>query len=142
MLPSDPRHAAVAQLAQSGRIDEALALLNQLAAEGDAMSLFTLANFYWQGGGPTPHDPPLARDYYRRAGEAGHARSAMIYTNLLANGVYGPADWRQALARLQQEAAVLAERAPVHALLAGMDIDDHGAPRAVPTGEALSDQLE
>ena len=52
MLPSDPRHAAVAQLAQSGRIDEALALLNQLAAEGDAMSLFTLANFYWQGGGP------------------------------------------------------------------------------------------
>jgi prolyl 4-hydroxylase len=142
MLPSDPRHAAVAQLAQSGRIDEALALLNQLALEGDPMSLFTLANFYWQGGGPTPHDPVLARDYFRRAGEAGHARAAIFYTNLLANGVYGPADWSLALERLKQEAGGIAEREPVQALLERMDIDEHGDPRAVPEGDRLSDQLE
>jgi prolyl 4-hydroxylase len=142
MLPSDPRHAAVAQLAQSGRIDEAVALLNQLALEGDAMSLFTLANFHWQGGGPTPHDPVLARDYFRRAGEAGHGRAAIIYTNLLANGVYGPADWSQALERLQREAAGIPEREPVRALIERMDIDANGDPRALPAGEQLSEQLE
>lgn len=131
--------APVIALAQAGKIDEAVALLERMAGEGEAEALVLLADFHWQGG-PVAQDPAVARDYYRRASDAGHARAAVAYTNLLATGLAGPADWAAAVTRLRGEAAVDAERARALKLIEAMDLAADGAPRSPPVAEPFSIQ--
>jgi hypothetical protein len=53
----DARLSQVATLAQAGHTEEALALLADLAEQGEPMALMTLADFRWFGGEPVPRDP-------------------------------------------------------------------------------------
>jgi prolyl 4-hydroxylase len=130
--------APVIALAQAGRLDDAVALLRRMGDEGEAEALVLLGDFHWQGG-PVAQDPKQARDFYRRASDAGHPRAAVVYTNLLASGVSGAVDWPAALARLRQEADGDAARARALRLVEGMKLHPNGEPQSVPTGQVVSD---
>jgi prolyl 4-hydroxylase len=132
--------AQVAMLAQTGRTEEALRLLAALGEQGEPMALATLADFYWAGH-MLPQDPPRARDYYKRAGEAGHPRGRFTFTNLVSNGIYGERDWPLALARLRSEAADPA-RARAMALIDRMELTKTGDPTALPEPRRLSSAPE
>jgi prolyl 4-hydroxylase len=123
---------------RSGRKQEGLAILANLAAANDPDALFILAELYWTGG-PLPRDLGRGRELLRRAGEAGHKLAATGYTNLLAGGVAGERDWPDAVRRLREEAGWDEQRAASLALLEKMDLDDIGDPRALPPFRALSE---
>jgi prolyl 4-hydroxylase len=129
------------QLSQAGRKAEAIVLLNQLAAEGDPGALFTLADLKWRGG-MVPQDVRQGRDFYRRAGEAGHRLAAAYYTNLLASGIAGPRDWPKALKRLREEARQDTERKRIQQLIHGMQLTGEGDPVPVPEAQRLSEDPE
>jgi prolyl 4-hydroxylase len=133
--------AQVRQLAAQGRLQEAFDLIELLADRNDPDALFTLADFYWQGG-PVDQDPGHARTLFQRASDAGHPQGRIFTTNLLANGLFGPRDWQAALARLKSEGSLDSDRALALAALQAMDLDAQGAPRAITAPQSLSDQLE
>lgn len=133
--------AQVRQLAEQGRLEEAFDLIELLADRNDPDALFTLADFFWQGG-PVAQDPQRGRELFRRSSEAGHAMGRMFYTNLLGNGLFGPRDWKAAVARLQEEAARDPYRALVVHALQAMDLDQDGAPSQEFEGMQLSDALD
>lgn len=138
-MPSPPAVLApVIALAQAGRIDDAVALLRRMGDDGEAEALVLLGDFHWQGG-PVAQDPKQARDYYRRASDAGHQRARVIYTNLLANGVGGEVDFLAAVARLREEAGRDPARARVLRLVDHMDLTPTGEPRSLPAGERISE---
>jgi prolyl 4-hydroxylase len=130
--------APVIALAQAGRLDDAVALLRRMGDEGEAEALVLLGDFHWQGG-PVAQDPKQARDFYRRAADAGHPRAAVVYTNLLASGVSGEVDWPAALGRLRREAGGDAARARALRLIEAMNLRPNGEPQSVPTGKVVSD---
>jgi prolyl 4-hydroxylase len=125
-------------LLNAGQEQEALAVFQQLAAREDPGALATLGGLHWYGG-PVPQDFVAARDFYHRAGEAGHVGSAIYATNLLANGYVGKRDWCEAMARLRHEAANDPARAEIAALLATLPLTDQGDPAALPRGERVSE---
>lgn len=128
-------------LAEQGRLKDAFNLIELLAERDDPEALFTLADFYWQGG-PVGQDPWRGRDLFRRASDAGHPMARMFYTNLLGNGLFGPRNWEEALRRLEGEGAVDAYRTlALHALQA-MDLDDDGEFPGRIEGQQLTDKLE
>lgn len=137
MTAVDPRFARLGELVQAGRQDEALRLLNAMAEEDDPMALATLGDFFWRGG-PVPRDSRKARDYYRRAGDAGHMLASAYFTNLLASGIFGERDWQAALARLREEAEDDPPRARIVGLIEAMDLDGEGSPRSLPQGRSLA----
>lgn len=141
MSAPHPILSPVIALAQAGKIDEAIALLERMAQDGEAEALVLLADFHWQGG-PVRQDPARARDLYRRASDAGQARAAVVYTNLLASGLSGPVDWPQALARLRREAQTDPRRARALALIEKMDITEAGEPRTLPAGQPVMSSPE
>ena len=130
-----PGFAKVHELAKTGRLDEALDLLHELADDDEPESLITLGNFYWQGG-PVEQDPVRGRALFERAAAAGHPLAQAFHTNLLASGVFGTRDWPAALARLAVEARSNPERAQMLAALQSMDVDEDGGPRTMPRYEA------
>jgi prolyl 4-hydroxylase len=135
------RHPLLAQafaLSEAGRNAEAVLLVNQVAALGDAEAIFTLAEMKWRGG-MVPQDPAQARDLYRRAGELGHGRAAATYTNLLANGVAGERNWPMALRRLAKEARTDPRRRAALHLLERMNLDENGDPTSPAERQRLSD---
>lgn len=136
-----PGFAKVHELAKTGRLDEALDLLHELADDDEPESLITLGNFYWQGG-PVEQDPVRGRALFERAAAAGHPLAQTFHTNLLASGVFGTRDWPAALARLAVEARSNPERAQMLAALQSMNIDEDGGPRTMPRYESLCDELE
>jgi len=83
-------------------------------------------------------DSAAARDLFRRAAEAGDAKAAAIYVNLLAAGVGGRRDWPRALRLLAGLAQGSARAAAALALIGKMRIDEEGDPLQAPRGEALS----
>lgn len=133
--------AQVRQLAEKGRLEEAFNLIELLAERNDPEALFTLADFYWQGG-PVPQDPWRGRDLFRRASDAGHPMGRMFFTNLLGNGLFGPRDWQGAVERLQDEGVIDSYRGLVCNVLQAMDIDGDGEPRLANAGQRLTDQLD
>ncbi|HWT12729.1 MAG TPA: 2OG-Fe(II) oxygenase [Allosphingosinicella sp.] len=141
MQASDIMLARVQSLLASGRKAEAILSVNQLAARGDPDALFTLALWKWRGD-LVPPDLAQARDLYRRAGEAGHEKSAAIFTNLLANGIAGKAAWLSALKRLRGEARRDPARRQVLALVDKMKLTPEGRPESLPPAERLSDSPE
>jgi prolyl 4-hydroxylase len=133
--PSDSL-TTVEALLRAGRQADATAMMERLAQGGDANALFALG--LWRLGGPlAPLDLPLARDYFRRAGEGGRLEGAKAHANFLASGTGGPADWPGALARLHELAAADAQSRAALALIEAMDVGDQGEPRTVPGGEML-----
>lgn len=132
----------VRRLAEAGRLDDSLALMHRLADEDrDPDALITLADFYWRGG-PVEQNPKRAREMFRLAGEAGHPHGRMFHTNLLANGVFGERNWREAREKLAGEASLSADRHRAARLLAAMELDDDGGPRGIAEGDRMSSELD
>lgn len=133
--------AQVSQLAEQGRLEEAFNLIELLAERDDPEALFTLADFYWQGG-PVAQDPWRGRDLFRRASDAGHPMGRIFYTNLLGNGLFGPRDWQGAVERLKEEGSLDSYRMAVLRTLQAMDIDGEGSPRQSIEGKQLAKEVE
>lgn len=133
-----PMLAQAFALSAAGRDAEALLIVNQLAAQGDPDALFTLADAHWRGSG-VKQDFGRGRTLFWQASLAGHPMAVRAYTNLLANGIAGPADWPRAVGRLREEARSDTRRAQMLALIEAMDLDEDGEPHAVPEGERLSE---
>src|SRR5687767_1409535 len=115
-----------AQLAaRAGRNDEAVELIAQAAAAGDAQGLFMLAEMNWRGG-LVEQDSKRGRDLYERAAKRGHRQAAIYVTNLLASGIAGARDWPAAIARLEAEAAHDPARRKIAELVRAMDVDPNG----------------
>src|SRR5689334_6939140 len=89
-------------LAEQGREAEAIALIDGGVAKGNPFAFFMLADWRLRGV-LGPRDPAEARSLFRRAGDAGMPTANLFYTNLLASGIGGQADWQGALARLRRE---------------------------------------
>jgi prolyl 4-hydroxylase len=133
-----PLLAEAAALIEAGRKGEAVLLVNRLAAMEDAAALSLLAD--WRlSGGIVPQDLALARDLYRRAGDAGNEAAAWFHTNLLANGLGGPRDWAGALRRLKAEARRDPRRRRTLAAVDGMKLTPAGDPAALPEPKRLSE---
>ncbi|MGA0544083.1 2OG-Fe(II) oxygenase [Brevundimonas sp. VNH65] len=132
----------VRRLAEAGRLAESLSLMHRLAEQDrDPDALITLADFYWRGG-PVEQNPKKARDMFRLAAEAGHPHGRMFHTNLLANGVFGERNWREARERLVGEASLSPDRNRAVRLLDAMDLDDEGDPQGLPEGDRMSSDLD
>lgn len=129
--------ARACALAAAGRPQEAILLVRQEAARGDAEALFVLADWTLTGEG-VPQNVAQARELYRRAGDAGHALAATFHTNLLASGVGGPPDWPRAVERLRAEASADPARRKILSLIEAMALAPDGAPAEVPGGRRLS----
>lgn len=135
-----PRHPMLQQaiaLSNAGRNAEAVQLIRQVASAGDAEALGALAEMTWRGG-LVEQDPRRARILYEQAAARGHAKAALIVTNLLASGVAGKRDWDQALSRLRAEAEILPERRGALQLIDAMELDDEGDPKSAPGGTPIS----
>ena len=128
-------------LSNAGRNAEAVLLIRQVAATGDAEALGALAEMTWRGG-LVPQDPKQARSFFEQAAARGHGKSNLIVTNLLASGVAGKQDWRLALDRLRTEARQVPARRKAVDIIEAMDLDTEGNPSARPEGNKLSDDPE
>jgi len=137
MQQIQPMLAHAFALAQAGRLTEAIPIIERLASQGDPEALFALADAYWRGG-PVRQDFAHARMLFGKASDAGHPIALRAYTNLLASGIAGPADWPGAMRRLRDEARGDTRRAQMLALIEAMKLDDKGDPRSVPEGRRLS----
>ena len=136
MAPPNVIEQAQALLAQ-GRAQEAVRFIDALAAQGDPLAIFTLAD--WRlAGTPIPRDLAQARELFRIAGEAGLKTSGFFHTNLLAAGVGGPADWKGAMARLREEARHDRRRRRILSIVGKMNLAAGGAPASLPAPQRLS----
>lgn len=128
-------------LLNAQRETEALPIFLQLAEREEPGALATLAQLHWTAT-LVQRDYSKARDYYHRAGEAGHALCRVYATNLMASGYVGQRDWKQAMERLRHEAESDPLRAEIVSILARMDLTDEGDPVTIPKGERLSDAID
>ena len=125
-------------LLNAGQHAEALTIFHDLANQEDPGALATLAQLTWSGD-LVAQDFERGRDYYHRAGEAGHVACAVYATNLLASGYVGARNWGQAIERLRREAAFDSNRAEILALLGRLDLTSQGDPHTLPVGEKISE---
>lgn len=114
-------------LASSGQLSDAIRLFEVHAERGNGEALFTLGDVYWRGIG-APQDLARGRDLFRRSSEADFDIGKKAYTNLLASGHAGPRDWKEAVKRLEGEAAWDPRRAQILNLLRAMPVDGDGNP--------------
>lgn len=135
---TSPRIQQAISLSQAGRNAEAVALVRAAANDGEGDGLAMLAEMTWRGG-LVAQDPRAARTLFDRASNAGNGRAGVIATNLLASGVAGKRDWRQALDRLAAEASVMPARRRALDLVRAMALDPNGDPVATPAPTRLSD---
>lgn len=124
-------------LAASGRVPEAILLLNRLAAANDGAALFKLGIWRLEGR-LLPRDLTASRDFFRRAAEAGRADAAAIHAAFVANGTGGPSDWPRALALLEKLASKDQAAKRQLELIGAMTLTAAGDPVSVPEGETLS----
>jgi prolyl 4-hydroxylase len=124
-------------LSNAGRNAEAVQLIRQVASIGDPEALGALAEMTWRGG-LVEQDPLGARLLFEQAAARGHAKSALVVTNLLASGVAGKQDWAQAISRIRAEAELLPARCRTLELIEAMELDAEGNPPTVPHGKRLS----
>ncbi|HVF36974.1 MAG TPA: 2OG-Fe(II) oxygenase [Sphingomicrobium sp.] len=133
-----PQLKQAVALSESGRNDEAVTIIRQLASTGEPEALGLLAELHWRGG-MVEQDLNRARTLYQYAGSLGNASAGIATTNLLASGVAGPRDWPQAIERLRAESQVIAGRRRTLELIEAMDLDGNGDPVSVPQGKLLSE---
>jgi prolyl 4-hydroxylase len=128
-------------LVEAGRDDEALALVSRGISDANPFALFMLADWRLRGVAG-PRDPGEARELFGRAGDAGLPTARFFYTNLLAAGIGGEADWPLALRRLRAEAETDLRRRSALELVDRMDLDELGRPSSLPAPKALCDRPE
>lgn len=137
-MPRHPMLTEAIALSNAGRNAEAVQLIRQVASTGDPEALGALAEMTWRGG-LVEQDPLRARTLFEQAAVRGHAKSALVVTNLLASGVAGEQDWGQAMSRIRAEAEIMPARRRTLELIEAMELDAEGNPLTVPQGKRLSD---
>jgi prolyl 4-hydroxylase len=125
-------------LVAAGRGQEAVGLLNQLAASGDGPACFELAEWAREGQ-IVAQDFSLVRSLYARAAQAGLIEALRRFIALVAVGIGGPRDWQQSLQMLNEFATVDADAAEQLALLGKMQLSPEGDPTTEPVGEVVRD---
>jgi prolyl 4-hydroxylase len=122
--------APVAQadrLLAKGRTREAVALIEQAAAQGSADALFHKA--VWKlVGAPLLRDLPGARALLRQAVVLGNSGAALVEVALTANGSGGPANWAAARTLLETAACTDRIAATQLTLLENMALTADGEP--------------
>jgi prolyl 4-hydroxylase len=126
-------------LAASGRTDEALHLIRQLAQLGHPDALFTLADCYWRGVG-VQENLRHARELFRAASEAGQPMAIRAWTNLLSSGIGGPRQWAESLKRLEQESRGDRLRTMMLEVIRAMELDQNGDPLRLPPADRVSER--
>lgn len=125
-------------LLAAGRSEEAVAVTEKAAREGDADAIMLLAQWRLTGF-PLARDLPAARTLLRRAASHGQQDAALTEVALTANGTGGAREWQEALTLLQRAASRGSTYAATHlALLSAMDLDAQGAPRSLPEPTVLA----
>jgi prolyl 4-hydroxylase len=132
--PADQAEA----LAASGRVPEALLLLNRAAGANQPEALFKLAEWRIRGE-RLPRDLAMARELLGRAAAAGNMNAAVIHANFTANGTGGPSQWAQAMELLRKLAGKNANAKRQLEIVNSMDLSETGDPKSVPEGEVLSE---
>jgi prolyl 4-hydroxylase len=139
MQQSLPPLSEAYALANSGRIHDAIPLVERHAAAGNGEALFLLGDIYWRGFG-VDQDFRRGRELFGRAAEAGNPVAQKAWTNLLGSGIAGARDWPQALERLEREAQTDGLRAQMLSVIRAMELDGEGNPLRVPAGERLAER--
>jgi prolyl 4-hydroxylase len=85
-------------------------------------------------------DAAAARALFARAAAAGSRPAAVIYTNFVAAGVGGEADWPRAMALLRELARSGRRSARELAIVEAMDLRPDGSPACVPEARAVCDR--
>lgn len=133
-----PQIAQAYALVSAGRGLEAVSLLERLAAQGDGPAAWQMAE--WRREGElVPRDFALARDFYRRAGEAGLIEARRRCIAMTAVGAGGPRDWPEALRQLADLARFLPLAQRETALVRAMALTGEGDPVSAPAAEMLSE---
>ncbi len=132
-----PQIAQAYSLVAAGRAPEAVRLLERFAADQDGPACFQLAEWRREGN-IVGRDFAIARDLYRRAGEAGLIHGQRRYIAFLAVGVGGPRDWEKSLSLLQDLAQIDPEAKQQLSVLRAMDLKEEGDPSSVGRPEILS----
>lgn len=126
----------VQKLLADGHVQQAVQVLSDHVARGEAAALYQMA--LWNLiGSPLPRDLAKARALLARAREARHGDAAMFEVALTANGSGGTANWSAAHALLNCAASWLPEASVHRALLAAMPIGPNGNPTTISDGESL-----
>ena len=125
-------------LVASGKVAEAVALLDRAGASGDGDALFTHAAWLLSGQ-LVQRDLARARALFERAAEAGSAEGARIRAAFTANGTGGPSDWRAACDFVRDLAASDAAAARQIAIIDSMALEADGAPGTLPRAQILHD---
>ena len=81
---------AVIAYERMGRHEDAYAANLRLAARGDAISIYDVAESLLEGRG-VKSDPPAAVPWFRRAAEAGHFGAMAMLAKIYGEGLYGQA---------------------------------------------------
>lgn len=131
-----PQIAQAYALVSAGRAQEAVLLLGRLAAQGDGPAAWQMAEWRREGRF-VPRDFALARDLYRRAGEAGLIEARRRWIAMTAVGAGGPRDWGEALRQLADLGRYLPVAAREAALVSAMALTPEGDPAALPEPETL-----
>jgi prolyl 4-hydroxylase len=126
------------RLAGSGRLADAVRLLEVGARRGDADALFALA--VWRlAGRHLPRDLVQSRTLFAHAAQGGRADALAIYLAFVANGTGAAADWAEAMRLLTGFARSDAAAREQLELIEAMGLAEDGAPGALPRAERLSD---
>jgi prolyl 4-hydroxylase len=85
-------------------------------------------------------DSGEARTLLARAAAAGSRPAAVVYTNFVAAGVGGAADWPRAMALLRELARSGRRSARELALVEAMDLKPDGGPASIPRAEPIGER--
>jgi prolyl 4-hydroxylase len=134
MTPSEQAEA----LATSGRVAEAVALLDRAGAAGDGDALFVHAAWLLSGQ-LVPRDLAQARTLFGRAADAGNRDAARIRAAFTANGTGGAAEWDTAYALLRDLAKSDPAASGQVSVIDAMGLSADGTPGVLPPSEILHD---
>lgn len=126
------------ELVAAGHGQEAVNLLNQLAASGDGPACYQLAEWSREGQ-LVEQDFGLVRTLYQRAAQAGLVEALRRFIALVAVGVGGPRDWQGSLQVLEDFAVMDADAGRQLGLIKKMALTPDGDPETTPIGEVVRD---
>lgn len=127
------------QLLAAGEPARAVQELERSGAAGEAASWLELA-LWFLSGRQVPRDLARARDYFRKAGEAGDPTGMNIYISLVAIGVAGKPEWSAALDLLRSFARSDGTAATQLRLIDHMGLSRSGDPQLPAAKRAISER--
>lgn len=130
--------AQAAALVRSGKVLDAVRLLENAIAGGDGRAAVTLAS--WRlAGDPIRRDLSAARNLFGKAVALGLEEIEPTYIALLANGAGGSGRrWNEALERQSKRAAIDPWAQREQDLLSAMQIDADGNPTAISKADIVN----